>query len=133
MKIRSDLQEKTDEGLRAALQAAEEHEVLRTLMLLETDDDEEAPLEPHPQDYPSRQAYRAALISQKADQAQMRQRTIREALVARSLELRGGAFGNALIVEGTARDIVASLELPGVKHASLDAIFEPPSPEEGDE
>ncbi|TAF16563.1 MAG: NACHT domain-containing protein, partial [Nostocales cyanobacterium] len=75
-----------------------------------------------PADFPSPLAYRQALIEQRKNQiSQVLGDTIQE-LQKLSLTMQGGTMSRVLVVEGSATDILRSLELSGVNHVSLDQL-----------
>ena len=112
---------KTDPRLEDTLKHAQEDENIRAIVVLE-------PVRPanrvdkklHPSQFSSRQAWRQALIEQRENQLAGEIGGTLEELEKLSLKPRGGKIGRAVVVEGPARDIAASLDLPGVIHASLD-------------
>ena len=112
---------KTDPRLEDTLKHAQEDENIRAIVVLEPD----APTNRvdkklHPSQFSSRQAWREALIEQRENQLAGEIGSTLEELEKLSLKPRGGKVGRAVVVEGPARDIAASLDLPGVIHASLD-------------
>lgn len=113
---------KVDPRLRDALADAPDRAIIRAVMILGPDERDEEPSEPdpHPSAFPSRAAWRRALLARREQQlARDTGRTV-DALRDLCLQPRGGTVGRTVVVEGTARRILASLELPGVLHASLD-------------
>ncbi len=113
---------KIDPHLRDALADAPDDTILHAVMVLDPDADNEESGEPdlHPSAFPSRAAWRRALLARREQQlARDTGRTV-DALRDLCLRPRGGTVGRTVVVEGTARHIRASLELPGVLHASLD-------------
>ncbi len=112
---------KTDPFLEDTLKRAREDESIRAVIIVEPDaPPDSGDREPHPSEYPSRRAWREALIERRESRlADEIEGTIEE-LRKLSLKPRGGKMGRAVVVEGSARDIAASLELPGITHATLD-------------
>ncbi len=127
MKVDNKHNSKTDPLLQQALSNAEEREILRAVMVIgaESQDSEngcaQSP-EPHvdPSQFSSRLAYRKALIAQRQNQVADDMHDVLQALHDLSLSTRGGTMGKTVVVEGPAAQILASLELPSVLHASLD-------------
>ncbi len=127
MKIDDKYNSKTDPLLQQALSNAGEREVLRAVMVIGTDSQEvehgcaqsKAP-QVDPSQFSSRLDYRKALIAQKQSQVADDMHEVLQALHDLSLSTRGGTMGKTVVVEGPASQILASLELPSVLHASLD-------------
>ena len=123
MKLSETYLAKADPLLRDALQNADENEILRCLMLLGPKEAEAKVQELDPSQFPSRLAYRKALIAQRqyflADQIG----DALKALQALSLKPRGGEISMTVVVEGTARQLWAALALPSVRHATLDRVI----------
>ena len=124
MKLEERHIQKIDSLLRDALRDAKGDEVLRAVMVLgpqgidarkEYRDQELASSQ-----FPSHEAYRKALIERRQSELVHDTGETRQALEDLSLSLRGGKISKTVVVEGSARQILASLELSGVRHASLD-------------
>jgi hypothetical protein len=113
--------QKADPALREALENAEGHETLRTVMVLggETiaSDDSSSP---QPDAFEDRTQYRQALISHQKNRLSQEIGAVKTQLRQRALNLSGGTITRAVVVEGKASDLLDALELPGVRHASLD-------------
>jgi hypothetical protein len=110
--------------LREALSRAEGEEVFRAVMLLASPEAEGGTPPTgqgqEPTQFGSRKAYREALIArQRANLSKTIGETL-QALEGLSLRPRGGTLGRTVVIEGSARNILSALELPGVLHASLD-------------
>jgi len=73
-----------------------------------------------PDQFPSRAAWREALIERRKAQVAHDIGSTLQALRDLSFKVGGGTTSRTVVVEGTAQNILASLELPGVRHASLD-------------
>lgn len=114
---------KTDPLLRDALENANGDEILRCLMLLGGQEAPVASQELDPSQFPSRQAYREALIAQRQELLAHQTSHTRKALQALSLKPRGGDISMIVVVEGTACKIWAALALPGIRHATLDRVI----------
>jgi hypothetical protein len=119
--------QKADPVLREALKQAKGDERLRAVMVLASGEgkspdgtDESI----RPGQFPSRSGYRKALIAQREQQLMADLGATMSALEALSLNVRGGKTSPTVVVEGLAREILSSLELPGVRHASLDQPLE---------
>ncbi len=126
MKLTTNHLEKIDAPLREALARADEGEVLRTVMVLgEAEGHERAG---HttltPKQFSSRAAYRGALIKQRSVQLGQELQDTLQALTELSLLTRGGATSRTLVVEGAKGQILSALDLPGVRHATLDQPLE---------
>lgn len=128
MKLKKGHIEKTDPLLRDALRQAEGDEVLRAVMLLgpESGDDEKGRVgqKLDPSQFPSRADYRRALIEQRQSRLADDIGQTLQALQGLSLAPRGGEISRVVVVEGSARQILVSLDLPGIQHASLDRPIE---------
>lgn len=124
MKLNKRHLEKIDPLLQDALRRAEGDEVLRAVVVLgpENFDAEKDGVskELAPAQFPSRQDYRKALITRRQSQLAEDISDTLQKLLALSLTPRGGTISRTVVVEGPARQILTSLELPGVRHASLD-------------
>jgi predicted NACHT family NTPase len=117
---------KSDPILLARLADAKEEEVLRVAMMLTADSLSQNMNLPtlEPSQFSSRVAYRQALIQ--------RQQTFLEATIGStiqdlqnlSIKTYGGTTSRVIIAEGTAKQILKSLELSGVYHASFDQAIE---------
>lgn len=116
---------KTDPLLEETLKHARGDENIRAVVVLSSvEPTSRVDQEPHPSQFPSRQAWRKALINRRESQLSGEIGGTLEELRNLSLKPRGGTVGRAVVVEGPARDIAASLDLPGVRHASLDRTIE---------
>ena len=121
---------KADPPLQEALERATGSEVLRAVMLLSPVDGSGNPDEVgeplHPVMFPSYKEYRRALIDRLQHQtAQDIGETLQE-LERLSLTPIGGEISWTVIVQGPARRILQSLELPGVRYANLDRSIQLP-------
>lgn len=124
--------DKADPKLRQALEEAlgespqrTPEDVLRTIMVLRPEASrggsaEPAPRPANPADYPSRVEYRKALIEQRQQIVQADVGDVKRKLEGLALKVKGGLTSPTVVVEGTARHILDSLQLEGVEHASLD-------------
>jgi hypothetical protein len=128
MKLDEKQIEKIDPLLRDVLKDAEGDEVLRVVMVLESvkkDSEVDSKKEkPDPTKHSSQTAYRESLIEERQREVELETGETRRELENLSLEVRGGKISKTCVVEGSARQILASLELPGVHHASLDQPIE---------
>lgn len=120
--------EKIDPLLRDALNQAQEDKVLLVAMVLDSESNDvengDKSQKLDPSQFGSREVYRKALIDQRQTKISSDTGNTRRALTELSLKVRGGAISRIVVVEGTARQILAALELPGVRHASLDRPIE---------
>jgi len=121
MKVEEQIAQKVDPELLRALHDAAGHEILRTVMVL-GDDSKPAPETPSidPSRFATRSDYQRALRSRQQEQVKGAVRPVQKQLEQLDLKTRGGEFSRSVVVEGPAQQILASLELPGVQHASLD-------------
>ncbi len=116
--------EKIDPRLQSALKKASGDEVLRAVVMLGRADGE-AESNPDgpaldPSSFQSRADYKQELINQQRQKiADGIGETLRE-LKGLSLVVHGGEVSRVVVAEGPARQILASLDIPGVRHASLD-------------
>ncbi len=121
MELSANKAAKIDPLLREKLQGARGDETIRVVMVLGEDEhSSRIDRQLHPSQFPSRTAWREALIKQRGSQLEDEIGDTLESLRRLSLQPRGGTIGRTVVVEGPVRDIVSSLELPGVRHASLD-------------
>jgi hypothetical protein len=127
---------KIDKQLQDRLRQSRGDEVLRVAIILVPDPRFEKNLNlPHldPSQFPSRTDYRKALIEQQQIYLEANLANIIQELRKLSLNINGGMTSRVIIAEGTAQQILNSLELPEVYHASLDReikIIPPPLSEE---
>lgn len=120
MKLSTHQISKIDNALKEALEQAEGHEFLRTVMVLGSPRKEQSGSKLKPSDFPSRTAYREALISDTQQHQSTYLGNVKKGLADLALDVKGGAISQSVVVEGTAGNILSSLELPEVRHASLD-------------
>jgi len=105
---------------------AKTDEVLRVAMTLEPDPKSGQNLNLpllEPSQFPSRSAYRKALIEQQQTHLAATLSTTIQELQQLSLKIYGGTTSRVILVEGTAQQILKSLELPRVNHASFDQVI----------
>jgi hypothetical protein len=137
MKLDEKQIEKTDSLLCKALKDAEGDELLRVVMVLESErsgSEEGSKMEKlDASGYPSQTVYREALIEKRQKEIAQKTGETRKELEKLSLVVRGGKISRTCVVEGSARQILASLELPGIRHASLDQPIELIEPRRGKE
>ncbi|MCG8361793.1 MAG: NACHT domain-containing protein [Pseudanabaenales cyanobacterium] len=120
---------KTDELLRKELSRASEDDSLRVVMTLGNGDEKTAdmPNTPDlmPSQFPSRKAYREALIAHRQQYLANTTvgRTIEE-LRSRSIEVHGGDVSGVVVIETTASQLLNALDLPGVRSARFDRKIE---------
>ena len=126
MKLKPEHIDKIDPLLEQALKQARGNEKLVVVMSLEL----KKPLVSspfHPKEFPSYEEYRKALIDyRKREFAEGLEETFQE-LRNLSLKTTGGTLSNVLGVQGTAKQILQALELPGVRHATIDQMIGLPS------
>ena len=124
MQTKADLASKADPLLWRALQEATGDEILRVLLLIEPLSDEVkldgSAGEKGPAPSTSRSAYRRALIERETRRLSDKLSETMEALQKLSLRPRGGRTSRTVVIEGPANAIARSLDLPSVRHASLD-------------
>lgn len=126
MKLTANHLGKIDALLREALTRADEGEVLRTIMVLREAEEQERAGHTAlaPKQFSSRAAYRGALLNQRSVQIGQELQDTLQALTGLSLLTRGGATSRTLVVEGAKDQILSALNLPGVRHATLDQPLE---------
>jgi hypothetical protein len=121
MIIDSRVAEKTDSQLERVLREAVGDEKIRVLMLLRA-----AGIVAHEsasiasEQFASRRDYRQAMIEQRKKSVEEIIGGTRQALKDLKLVPKGAAISRTVLVEGSAKQILHSLSLPGVEHASLD-------------
>jgi hypothetical protein len=120
MKLSSEQVRKIDPELYKALKQAKGHEPLRTIMVLATGLSKSANQIPQSADFSDRTAYRKALIDTQKQLINEQLSVVKQALNDYSLSVKGGDISQAVVVEGSAGNILSSLDLPAVKYASLD-------------
>lgn len=114
---------KIDRPLLEKLTQAKRGEVLRVAMTLEagpTASAQGAPPALDPAQFADRTAYRQALIDQQQTRLAAALGDTIQTLQDLSLKTYGGTTSRVIVAEGTAEQILKSLELPGVNHASFD-------------
>lgn len=122
MRVNRKILNKADPELREALKNAEGEEVLSAILLLGPDQEERCTNteELSPSQFPSRTDWRKALIAQRQQQMEQEIGGTIQALRDLGLEPHGGTITRAVVVQKEAQQVVKALELPGVRHASLD-------------
>ena len=134
MKLEEKQIEKADPLLQEALKKAKGDEIIRTIMLLGGEaeaGDRSAGQEPDPEQFADRASYRRALIENRERQISHQLGDVMRELRGRALKLTGGTISPTVVVEGAAREILRSLDLPGVRHASLDRAIKLDRPSRG--
>jgi hypothetical protein len=112
---------KTDPLLEDTLKHARGDENIRAVMIVGPEEPTSSVhKQPHPSQFPSRQAWRDALVKRRKGQIEGKVGDTLKQLRELSLNPQGGKISQAVVVEGPAANIAASLDLPGVRHASLD-------------
>jgi hypothetical protein len=125
MKLSKEQVGKLDPELQKALEEANGYESIRAIMVL--DPKPSLGLVPlRPSDFSDRTAYRKALILSQEQQVSQQLDYAKQALAGHCLDVKGGRFSPAVVVEGTVGDIVSSLNLPEVKYARLDKAISLP-------
>lgn len=114
---------KVDDQLRRALEQASGDEVLRGVVQLVAAPQPDGG--PRPEAFATREAYRQALIRHRRKHLEAGLRGVLARLADLSLHPRGGGLSQTAVVEGPARQFRAALELPEVRHASLDQPLTP--------
>ncbi len=125
MKLEPKYLEKVDPLLEKELTEARGYEPLRVIMVLDDPDSvSQHPTESepnlHPSQFPNRKAYRQALIDAQEKRVANAVGKTRQALEHLSLRLRGGEISKTVVVDGSASQILAALELEGVRQVTLD-------------
>ena len=113
---------KIDSALKAALESASGDEPLRAVMILGDEGPELFDIQA-PKEAQTREAIRIQMINSRKIQICERLSEIKKELEHLTLSIRGGILGTTVVAEGTAQAILSSLDLTGVKHASLDGPF----------
>ena len=125
MNLKEDQISKIDPLLEEALMNARGDEKMRVIMTLGDENqlrNSQALPMLEPGNFPSSIAYRQALIERRKNQlSQVIGDTIQE-LQNLSLKPVGGTMSRVVVVEGSATDILNSLELSGVNNVSLDQL-----------
>jgi hypothetical protein len=115
---------KSDPILLDRLMHAKEGEVLRVAMTLNAESSESGQTLTlptlDPAQFPSRVDYRQALIQQQQARLTMALGSTMQELQDLLLKTYGGNTSRVIVAEGTAEQIIKSLELAGVHHASFD-------------
>ncbi len=130
MRVNPKLNKKIDPRLQKTMSEATENgqEIIRVIMQLKAQRKSTAQKQLDPHDFPTRIAYRTALIEQQQQHVGEQTDKILQELKSLSLTTQGGTISPVVVVQGRTRDIMKALELPDVLHASLDqyiGIFEP--------
>jgi len=108
--------------LRDALIQAAEDDQLTVIAVLSTNG--MAPVtELNPAAFSSRVDYREALIAQRRSQLQLAIGLTIQSVQDLGLKTSGGSIAPVLVMEGSAKQILAAIELSGVQHVSLDATL----------
>ena len=126
MKLKPEHIDKVDPLLEQALKQARGDEEMVVVMSLEL----KKPLVSspfHPKEFPSYEDYRKALIDyRKREFAEGLEETFQE-LRNLSLKTTGGNVSKVVGVQGTAKQILQAVELPGVRHATIQQLIGLPS------
>ncbi len=95
-------------------------DVLQVIVMLVFDEDGTEAKAPLPSDFPTRVAWREALITHRSVELTKRVGNTLQAMRDLGLTVQGGTLLSCLTyIEGTAKQILLALELPGVKRAEL--------------
>ncbi len=113
---------KANPALRRALGEARASQRLIVTMRLGTEKHLHA-VEPNPVDYADQQSFNRATIEAQRKQVQAEIGDTVQALRKMALKLDGGGVTRTVVVKGSARRILEAMQLPGVRHAELDARF----------
>ena len=115
---------KADEPLREALKQAEPKQTLQAVVVLDPAADAGAAAEPFGLGETGMQMEsRKATIARRARELADQLGPTLQALRALGLEVRGGRLGRTIVVKGAARDLLASLDISGVRQAALDRLI----------
>lgn len=124
MKLSREQETKVDQPLLESLSHEGGDRLIRVIMTLRADDTEDqsaqGPEDVQPSKYGSRESYRAALIERQRKLMALQLEQTRHSLESLALCVRGGKLGRTVVVEGSAKQIASSLELPGVERVRLD-------------
>jgi NACHT domain len=114
---------KVDPLLQEALSQASGEEVIRAVMALDMKESIAEKTLLDPARFSSRQSYRQALIEQREEYMSEALRETLHALDQLSLTTMRTKISPIVVVEGAANEVLRSLEVPGVRHASLDRFI----------
>ena len=116
---------KADFALLCALSESHKDEHVQVVMLLEHDIESchAAMAQVDPSTFASRRDYRIALIELRKQKLSESMSATIQALRDLKVRVEGGCVTPTVVVCGPAVKIVQSLHLPGVLHASLDAVI----------
>jgi len=120
MRVEEQIAHKVDPELWRALTEASGDEILRTVMVLGNGNLAAETPSIDPSGFSNRTDYQRALRTQQQERVSGAVRPVQKQLEQLDLKTHGGEFSRSVVVEGTAQKILASLQLPGVQHASLD-------------
>jgi hypothetical protein len=116
--------QKADESLRQALERAEPEQTLQAVVVLEPDDQKSGTSKPpDPSEFSSREEYRQAMIGHREAELAEQLNSALRALHELGLAVHGGRHGRTVVVKGAASDLLASLDIPAVRQATLDQPF----------
>jgi hypothetical protein len=122
MDVPQEVESKVTVDLVSALRAAGPQQRMRIVVRLgpASDADATAPA-PSPGDYPSREAWRNALIErQRSSVARKHGQTIEDIRRQGVEVLAGGSLSTTLVLEGSSASIVKALQFRDVVHADID-------------
>lgn len=125
MELDARLVAKIDPLLQELLSQAKGEEEIRAIVVLDADAVQVGRVL-SPSEFPSRQAYREALLAQRREQMGGALAETLHQLRALSLKTTGDAVSPVVMVEGSAKQWLQALTLPGVRHANLDQLIGAP-------
>ena len=126
MSLDSSFLDKIDPQLQEKLAYAPENEILRVIVRLSGENKSNINSKSiNLADSPNRTEYRKALIAQRQQQLSGDIGETKRAIENLALKTYGGINTKTLVVEGTANQILHSLELSGIESATLDQGFSP--------
>jgi hypothetical protein len=110
---------KADDSLRLALMNAKPDDRLQAIVVLTSEPEGIKPAI-DPGEYPTRAAYREAMIQKRAVELREAHAPTVKAIEKLGVVVRGGTLGRTIVLNGPARNLLEALGLPGIQAATLD-------------
>jgi hypothetical protein len=116
---------KADVSLREAIEQADPGQTLQAVVDLDPVDGTTrgASKQLTPGEFGSRDEYRQAMINRREAELAEKLGPTLQSLRELGLEVKGGRLGRTVVLKGAASDLLASLDLPAVRQATLDQPF----------